>query len=724
MLKKKLFDEIAIHVNSLNEEQRRDLYSKILSAIRASERGELESFCDAMVGLNGDACKKVLDLVELGMDEFGKPFVWQLYTVICTGEIAESLGQHFTSDSVVDLALSALEKNSKRILDPMAGHGAFLVKVSEKFEDATITGVDIDGLPLEAAHLVLDDRVKTYPRDVFRWALENSENEDIHFDAVVGNPAYISYQKLQKMGDFANFKKNYRKYILGTLKRIAKDKGMALKLNKLFQDWSGYSDLSAYALVLSWLLLDDGGKIVFVTTNHWLERRYGTPIKEFLAANGTVNGVVTRRNGSWFPNLQIPTNIFVYTKEKPSKLQEKRGIPYVEFHVDDIKKTIASIESDNKMSFWKWLGALEKPVKNKEIHVNFKKWTSKKQVALRASEGYNSDNVELPENLGNHELTSFESIGWAVHQGLRTGCNEVFYLSSSDKRNEYISTFTRGGKKSSEKFYLASDMIVPTIQKTSSRNPLTLKLEDVDTYLLHFKNTLLPEDMKRINSTYPILWKKKWKIDTYREMPSEIAKHIRDCQFIPYEGKGPKKTPPSELSAVKTNAFFPSLEAKKIPDPPRFWYQIKLQPRHFGKIIIPRVSGGLVRSYLVKGKNQILTDANFVTLVPSKEKIKAKHLWVWLNSNMFRLMAEINGITMGGGALKLETTIIKKLPVPLQLLKSKSGELDNIAITLERGFSEQELIGKGEEIDSVLFDKTVAEQVKKNLKECLESRKR
>ena len=187
MLKKKLFDEIAIHVNSLNEEQRRDLYSKILSAIRASERGELESFCDAMVGLNGDACKKVLDLVELGMDEFGKPFVWQLYTVICTGEIAESLGQHFTSDSVVDLALSALEKNSKRILDPMAGHGAFLVKVSEKFEDATITGVDIDGLPLEAAHLVLDDRVKTYPRDVFRWALENSENEDIHFEGYIND---------------------------------------------------------------------------------------------------------------------------------------------------------------------------------------------------------------------------------------------------------------------------------------------------------------------------------------------------------------------------------------------------------------------------------------------------------------------------------------------------------------------------------------------------------
>lgn len=78
---------------------------------------------------------------------------------------------------------------------------------------------------------------------------------------------------------------------------------------------------------------------------------------------------------------------------------------------------------------------------------------------------------------------------------------------------------------------------------------------------------------------------------------------------------------------------------------------------------------------------------------------------------------------MGGGALKLETTIIKKMPIPFQLLKRKSLELDKIAITLETKFSEQQLLEKGKEIDSAIFSKNVAEQVKKNLEEYLRNRK-
>jgi hypothetical protein len=79
---------------------------------------------------------------------------------------------------------------------------------------------------------------------------------------------------------------------------------------------------------------------------------------------------------------------------------------------------------------------------------------------------------------------------------------------------------------------------------------------------------------------------------------------------------------------------------------------------------------------------------------------------------------------MGGGALKIETAIIKKLPIPVQLLKSKSSELDRIACTVGMEFSEKDLLEKGEEIDSVLFGKPIAEQVKKTLEEHLEFRKK
>ena len=724
LLEKRVYDEVSTIARTLDDKQRRALYSDIVSAIKNVKEDEFESAFKSLpcsFGIEQNTCRKITDIVSLGISKFGKVFAWKLYEFLCSGQTANRLGQYFTNESLADFALSGLDFVPKRILDPMAGHGSFLIAASKRFPSASLIGIDIDNLPLKAASLILGSKAELHGEDVFSWAQKNINDPDFQFDAIVGNPAYVSYQNLEKIGEFGNQRKNYRKYILEALAEIAKQKGVESDLNRLLKDWSGYSDMAVYAIVLSWLLLDERGQIVFVTTNHWLERGYGLPIKRFLAKHGTIKAIVSQPSGVWFPSAQIPTNILIYTKGNTSTRQESLGIPYVEILEKNWEKTASFIEPE---SFWQLIESSKAPIKDKNIEVSFKQWASKNHLSLKSIDDSNIlDGIEIPEHISTHKLSSFESSGWHAHQGLRTGCNEVFYVSKSSKENKYLAILTKSRKKTTKKIDVPSDLAFPAIQKTTSSDPLSLGLNNVDTYLLNFESTLLPEDLKEIRSKYPSIWRRQWAVEKYREMPHQLAEHIRECQSTPYEGKGLKRAPVSKLSAVRTNVYSPSTDAKSVPTPPRFWYQIRLQPRHFGRIIIPRVSGGMLRSYLIDEKNQILTDANFVTLVPEEEKISAKHLWVWLNSNTFRQMAEINGITMGGRALKLETTIVKKLPIPLQLLNTKSDELDRAASTLGIQFSEQELLKKGEEIDSLLFDRHIAEQVKKDLEDHLKLRK-
>ncbi|MBZ9577986.1 Eco57I restriction-modification methylase domain-containing protein [Patescibacteria group bacterium] len=732
MSERKLVDEILANAKYLEESLRRTLYSKILSSIQNESNLDQNFYniCEAPSVLTNSLVEKwnkIIELINLGYNEFGPIFVWKNYPILCEGEITESLGQYFTKPSIVNFILSGLKNNPKKILDPMAGHGVFLLGALKRFKDAKIIGVDIDDLPLKAAKLVLNNRVKLINQDIFTWAFNRvNENKDFHFDAIVGNPAYISYQNLQKVGDFGNIKEDYRKYIFGILKEIAEMKSIKYKLNRLFKNWSGYSDLAVYTIILSWLLSDDGGQIAFVTTNHWLERNYGENIQRFLTNHGTVHGIVTQRNGNWFPRAQIPTNIIIYTKGEPSKNQLEYGIPHVEIfknNIDDIKHYLKSIIKED---FWSWINTINEPKTYDNIRVSFKKWFEHK-IGLREYVEINKfKNIDIPNHLKNYKLFTFDSIGWEVHQGLRTGCNEVFYVKKSHlKLNKFTSTVTRNGKKVKKTFHLNPNFVIPVIQKITSDAPLKLNLKHTNTYLLNLNNSILSEDIKEIKSKYPNKWIKEWKIEDYHIIPEELAQHLRECASVPYEGKGQKRVPASELSAVRTNVYIPHLKnTDTIPPPPTFWYQIKIRPRHYGKIIIPRVTGGALRSYLIEETKEVLTDANFVTLIPNKEKLPPKYLWVWPNTNTFRLLAEMNGVPLGGGALKLEASIIKTLPVPYRLLKKKEDSIEEICKNLGRSYSEMEILDKGEEIDAVLFDNVNTSSIKTRLEKYIELRQK
>jgi len=85
------------------------------------------------------------------------------------------------------------------ILDPMAGHGAFLEQSMKRYPYANIVGVEIDPLPLYTAKLITDGKITLMSADVFTWAKERVKNNpSCNFYAIVGNAAYMSCQNLLK----------------------------------------------------------------------------------------------------------------------------------------------------------------------------------------------------------------------------------------------------------------------------------------------------------------------------------------------------------------------------------------------------------------------------------------------------------------------------------------------------------------------------------------------
>jgi len=640
----------------------------------------------------------------------GSRLVWELYESLPTNERFKLLGQYFTPQHVGKFALSGLRGLLTSILDPMAGHGIFLQQARARYPSAHIVGVDIDNLPLTAARLVLDKETSLVCHDVFKWARDQVANAtDFGFSAVVGNPAYVSYQNLSMVQNAAGkivTDGNYRDWLLETLKEIAKEKAVDSELASLFKVWSGYSDLSTYAMILAWLLVENGGQIAFVMSNHWMEREYGLELRRFLSSHGTIRGIVTHRAGNWFPRAQIPASIFVYTKGLISERQKSKGIPYVEIDAPPLPDVGAYLNSMLKEDFWQWIDTVDQPGKYGSLHVTLKQWN---EDGSRSGLSRRALNLIFPPGFPRQNCCSLADAGWQAHQGLRTGCNEVFYVQRSSENSElYIAHQTLRGEKRQRELSIPRELLTPVIRRLSSTSKLVIGREQADAYLLHLANAILKEDKAGLKE-YPREWMHKWGIESLKVIPEQLARYLNERALTPYEGKGKIRGTVISLSAVRTNIYKPPRKSANLPRRPRFWYQVPIQHRHHGRIIMPRVVSGYTRAILVRRPESILIDANYTTFNSKPDAVDAKRMWVWFNSNTFRAICELNGVPLGGGALKLEAELLSQIPVPRAVTEKDESIFNTASRMLETPqMDDEHLLQIGKAIDESLFGTEVA----------------
>ncbi len=672
------------------------------------------------------AWKKIALLAKELISNQDSAAIWALCEQILLGKDTKLRGQYFTPSHVARLALSGIKGEPKSFLDPMAGHGIFLRECRDKYPNATVVGVELDPLPAMAMSLILDRSYEIINADVFKWAHRAvNSNPSFSFSALIGNPAYVSYQNLRDLGELsdahdtsANAGEDYGKYLIEVLKGIAEAKGVVRDLDPVINNWSGLSDFATYTLLLAWLLTSDDGQIAFVMSNHWMERDYGRTLRSFLAQHGTVRGIVSHRLGNWFPQAEIPTSIFVYSKGTTMDRQDSLGIPFIEIeaqYTDDIESFLTS---ELKGDFWSWVDSLSKGGQFGPIHVSFKRWPSQNGSTGKLANETDPFDLHLPGWFRNDRFVHLERIGWSVHQGLRTGCNELFYVKeggSNQDNNAYVASMTKNGRVIDKKIQIPKSLLLPAVRKVSGMDTLVIEKSMVDDYFLNLDGKILAIDKELLKDRYPPKWLATWKIDEMEVIPRNLAMHLQEWATTPYEGKGKVRCPVIELSAVKTNIYMPpsvTKSSKETPNAPRFWYQIRLQRRHFGEIFIPRVSAGPVRTYLVKDVGALVIDANFSTFISGITSVSPRCLWIWLNSNAFRLFCELNGAVLGGGALKVEAATLSKMPIAKSIIEMKDTEfahLDQLLTKLSLS-NEDSLLTVGYKIDEILFGDVIAKQ--------------
>ena len=110
-------------------------------------------------------------------------------------------GYYTPSDLAAFIARWVKEISPGRVLEPSCGDGVFFDAMSRVsgFSKTKVVGFELDAEEAGKAQArAREVRIKAdvHPQDFLQWAIDNRDNKDVLFDAVVGNPPFVRYQYL------------------------------------------------------------------------------------------------------------------------------------------------------------------------------------------------------------------------------------------------------------------------------------------------------------------------------------------------------------------------------------------------------------------------------------------------------------------------------------------------------------------------------------------------
>jgi hypothetical protein len=239
-------------------------------------------------------------------------------------------------------------------------------------------------------------------------------------------------------------------------------------------------------------------------------------------------------------------------------------------------------------------------------------------------------------------LRTLDFYGWRVGQGLRTGANDFFYLTEID-----------GAARPATRWGLAALDVPPECLEVAVRRQSDLGDEldvsgiaGLSARVLYLRGWVTQADAKRVGDSTPAV------------LSAQVSAWIDRVAKTPLTDADPTKTFP-ELAAVATNA-----KRDRAGRQVRYWYQLPpMAPRHRPALFMPRVCGG--RPFAYTNSAGALVDANFATMwAESTSSIPVAAMSALLNSSWAWANAEVSSTVLGGGALKVEATDLRRLPLP------------------------------------------------------------
>jgi len=616
----------------------------------------------------------------------------------------KQLGQFFSGVPLGKL-LAHLSFNpvTRTVLDPMAGHGDLLDATWEVAVERGITLERIDGIEIDDSTAVIcRNRLALTPTNdkrpesviVTGNAFEPATLKSLpmsSYDLVITNPPYVRYQGRKGSGDSLD---NARSGLKKVVQSIS-DESSRIVWSTLVQGYSGLADLSIPAWILAGFMVRPGGRLALIVPATWRSRDYADVIRYLLLRYFVVETIVADTQPGWFSDALVRTNLIVAQRlmgeETRRPLSEKShwtaarwlhispsaandhslvGNAFASDHPEAalsewLKKpsrtSIESIEVRNfdlchewatlqsRITRYRWYPMVESCSKDLSL---FPAWS--KSVAPVLPDALRQ---VLPTDAKPANLVTLEESGIKVGQGLRTGCNGFFYVTVCGEGEGDMMPIRSSSAVGNWTFAVSSAALRPVLRR-QSEIVLIEKGSFPPGRVLNLRAWVLPEDVQQVadaKAAYALRHETPPQV-----MPADLAAFVRHAASVSIVGRG-SSIPIPELSAVRTNVR----RARTNTLTPRFWYMLPdFRQRHLPAAFVPRVNQG-TPWIECNTRPPLLIDANFSTFWAIDDVWSPFAIKAMLNSVWCRAYMEAAGTPLGGGALKLEATHLRQMPIPL-----------------------------------------------------------
>lgn len=604
------------------------------------------------------------------------------------------LGQYFTGDRLARLLVAiSRTRRLRSAVDPMCGIGDLLAAVRLAAPGADLAGIDIDHDAIDACTVRLDRGDGTGLRliegNAFTWD-SVSQLPRLKFDLVITNPPYVRYQSLAGATGEEGIPsgEEVRQGLLEIAQNMDDlDEGDRQIFLSLIENYSGLSDLAVPSWLLCSMLVGVGGTLAMVVPDSWLNRNYAHPIHYLLLKLFRIRWVIEDAGRAWFDTALVKTTLLVATRESRAAniTAACEGKSYLHVAVPaaagDDRSVVGNIfpsELDPDAAFTDALSRLSLGTDAPAIDglqitrrrlerklADLAGGASRTKWFIRCEPDYYEDRLNLihggallPQALldimpaEQPAFTTLEALGVKVGQGLRTGANDFFYVDLIADQGDQC-TVAPGKSLCLPSVTVPKDALLPVLRKQNEvaggyvLDPLSLHGR-----VLILENYVRPDDANGVGDEGGMSGRKL--------MPPGLAAYVTAAaQTNVGTPDAPRFVP--QLSAVRTNETRPSSKGPKQ----RFWYMLPpLAKRHLPELFVPRVNY-LHPGVMMNAREPVVIDANFSTIwLEGESDLDAYALLAFLNSAWAVAVMELTAAVMGGGALKLEATHLRRLPVP------------------------------------------------------------
>ena len=634
----------------------------------------------------------------------------------------KQLGQFFTGVPIGKLlAHLALRPSTRTVLDPMVGHGDLLDATWEAAVERANSIARLDGIEIDksTADTCRDRLVALIPAEfgpaysiLAANAFDPATLDALPiptYDLVITNPPYVRYQT--RNGNIAA-----TALARAGLEQIIERSDIGADgavWKTLAQSYSGLADLSVPAWILAGSLVRPGGRLALVVPATWRTRDYAHVIRYLLLRCFALETVVADTQPGWFSDALVRTHLIIARRlsaaearqclSKRDHWPEARWLQVRPDAADERSLVGAAFKGKHpEADFADWVHAnaadsphgidvrvfdLQHEWATLHARINKQRWypilersrhdltlfaASQKPAAPAIPEALRD---MLPSTADSAKLVSLEHTGIKVGQGLRTGCNRFFYVTACGTAQDGCEQVNASRALGGVVFAVPASALHPVLRRQAEIR-FVERGEVPPGRVLDLHAWVLPEDTGIVSDARAAY--EHHRANPPSVMPADLATFVRHAATISLDKTADDKLIP-ELSAVRTNVRRPG----RTGVVPRFWYMLPdFAPRHLPAAFAPRVNQ---RSPWIECNTDppLLIDANFSTFWAADGGWTRFAMKALLNSVWCRAFMEAVGTPLGGGALKLEATHLRRMFVPA-ISNTARGALDVAGRNLAR----------------------------------------